>query len=429
MGNQRNKILKYGPDVALHEGDLCLGYVTNIGKSGCFVQIGRNCTVRAGLNELSDQSSFNFTDQMPPGRMVLGRIYKIDQDQGGKKRFNITLRKSLVVYGVNVVNRDSLAVDSQIECTVVALIQEGTKAIAQIKGSYLKVKVKGLTAGQLTDGDNVIVTLQKVTKQKITGTLVGKTKKQPLDPREQLISKLWDSIEEEAQKDIIAMKNQASSSGKIDQDRLKELAAADNDEDEVERQYRDLKELNEDDDDGMETVQDDDSDAEEMQRIIKESKVYEEGEEDEDMEDDEEEGEDEEEDGEDEDEDMNSSSDEEEKEDQKKTAKQSGKQALKARVKEEQEIRLKEKNMRNNTDQPTSIDDYERLVVANKDQSYVWIQYMAFMLDNLGIESARRVAERAVKGVSISNEEDKFNIWVAYMNLENNFGTQQTLEK
>jgi len=68
--------------------------------------------VRAGLNELSDQSSFNFTDQMPPGRMVLGRIYKIDQDQGGKKRFNITLRKSLVVYGVNVVNRDSLAVDS-----------------------------------------------------------------------------------------------------------------------------------------------------------------------------------------------------------------------------------------------------------------------------------------------------------------------------
>ena len=44
--------------------------------------------------------------------MVLGRIYKIDLDQGGKKRFNITLRKSLVVYGVNVVNRDSLAVDS-----------------------------------------------------------------------------------------------------------------------------------------------------------------------------------------------------------------------------------------------------------------------------------------------------------------------------
>jgi rRNA biogenesis protein RRP5 len=48
---------------------------------------------------------------------------------------------------------------------------------------------------------------------------------------------------------------------------------------------------------------------------------------------------------------------------------------------------------------------------------------MAFMLDKLGADSARRIAERAVKSVSISSEEDKLNLWVAYMNLENNFGT------
>ena len=51
------------------------------------------------------------------------------------------------------------------------------------------------------------------------------------------------------------------------------------------------------------------------------------------------------------------------------------------------------------------------------------------MLDNLGADAARRIAERAVKSVSISNEEDKFNLWIAFMNLENNFGTQQTLER
>lgn len=62
QGNQRNKILKYGAEVALHAGDLCIGYITNIGKSGCFVQIGHNCTVRAGLNELSDLTGFNFTE-------------------------------------------------------------------------------------------------------------------------------------------------------------------------------------------------------------------------------------------------------------------------------------------------------------------------------------------------------------------------------
>lgn len=51
------------------------------------------------------------------------------------------------------------------------------------------------------------------------------------------------------------------------------------------------------------------------------------------------------------------------------------------------------------------------------------------MIDKLGIDSARKVAERAVKAVSISNEEDKYNLWVAYMNLENKFGSQTTLEK
>lgn len=80
------------------------------------------------------------------------------------------------------------------------------------------------------------------------------------------------SIEEEAQKDIQAMKVK-SSQQKLDQEKLKQLGNNE-DEDEVEQQYRDLKELNEDDD--METVQNDDSDAEEMQRIIKESKTYDE---------------------------------------------------------------------------------------------------------------------------------------------------------
>lgn len=51
------------------------------------------------------------------------------------------------------------------------------------------------------------------------------------------------------------------------------------------------------------------------------------------------------------------------------------------------------------------------------------------MLDNLGVEAARKVAERAIKSVSMSNEEDKLNIWTAFMNLESNFGTQESLEQ
>ena len=41
---------------------------------------------------------------------------------------------------------------------------------------------------------------------------------------------------------------------------------------------------------------------------------------------------------------------------------------------------------------PQTVNDFERMLVADKDQSYLWIQYMAFMLDKLDMEAARRVA-------------------------------------
>jgi len=44
---------------------------------------------------------------------------------------------------------------------------------------------------------------------------------------------------------------------------------------------------------------------------------------------------------------------------------------------------------------------------------------MAFMLDKLNVEAARKVVERAVKSVGITAESDKLNLWIAYMNLEN----------
>jgi hypothetical protein len=59
QGNLRNKILKFG-NKALQANDLFVGYVSNISKAGCFVQIGHSTTVRIGLNELDDSETFNF---------------------------------------------------------------------------------------------------------------------------------------------------------------------------------------------------------------------------------------------------------------------------------------------------------------------------------------------------------------------------------
>ena len=111
--------MKYGADVALAQNDLAIGYITNISKAGCFVQIGHNCTVRAGLNELSDAQGFDFENEMPIGRLVVGRITKVDE-KTATKRFHFSTRRSLAVYGVGVVDRSKLSVGDNVEAIVLA---------------------------------------------------------------------------------------------------------------------------------------------------------------------------------------------------------------------------------------------------------------------------------------------------------------------
>ena len=74
------------------------------------------------------------------------------------------------------------------------------------------------------------------------------------------------------------------------------------------------------------------------------------------------------------------------------------------------------------------MEEFDKQLIANPNQSYLWIQYMAFMHDHLGMDAARRVAEKGVKSISMDNDQEKLNLWTAFANLELNFGTPKTLE-
>ncbi|GMM31738.1 Rrp5 protein [Martiniozyma asiatica (nom. inval.)] len=77
---------------------------------------------------------------------------------------------------------------------------------------------------------------------------------------------------------------------------------------------------------------------------------------------------------------------------------------------------------------PQSIADFERLLIGNPDSSILWIQYMSFQLQLSEIEKAREIAERALKTINYRDEQEKLNIWVALLNLENSFGDEDTLD-
>ncbi|XWS56135.1 hypothetical protein CRYUN_Cryun09bG0060500 [Craigia yunnanensis] len=93
----------------------------------------------------------------------------------------------------------------------------------------------------------------------------------------------------------------------------------------------------------------------------------------------------------------------------------------KAKEKREREIRAAEERQLEK-DVPRTADEFEKLVRSSPNSSFVWIKYMAFMLNSADTEKARAIAERALRTINIVEENEKLNIWVAYFNLENQYG-------
>lgn len=96
----------------------------------------------------------------------------------------------------------------------------------------------------------------------------------------------------------------------------------------------------------------------------------------------------------------------------------------KKRVKDakEIEIRLREEALAHGDDLAETAEDYERLLMGEPNSSALWIRYMAFCIELSQVEKARAVAERALSTITLENETDRTNIWVAYINMEAQFG-------
>uniref|UniRef100_A0AAY4EZL8 Protein RRP5 homolog n=1 Tax=Denticeps clupeoides TaxID=299321 RepID=A0AAY4EZL8_9TELE len=120
-----------------------------------------------------------------------------------------------------------------------------------------------------------------------------------------------------------------------------------------------------------------------------------------------------------------SSEDEEEEETPKKTRNQlEEEQKLAEKKLSELEVELMDPGRR-----PQTQTDFERLLLGSPDSSLLWLQYMAFHLQATEIEQARAIAERALKTISFREEQEKLNVWVALLNLENMYGSEESLRK
>ncbi|GAA5986306.1 hypothetical protein JCM10908_003698 [Rhodotorula pacifica] len=78
---------------------------------------------------------------------------------------------------------------------------------------------------------------------------------------------------------------------------------------------------------------------------------------------------------------------------------------------------------------PTSVADFERMLLGSPNSSYLWIQYIAFFVGLSQLDKAREIARRAIRTINFREEQEKLNVWVALLNLENSYGDETTLEE
>lgn len=75
---------------------------------------------------------------------------------------------------------------------------------------------------------------------------------------------------------------------------------------------------------------------------------------------------------------------------------------------------------------PESSADYERLLKVTPDSSFLWIQFMAFQLQLSEVDKAREIGRRGLQVINFREEQEKLNVWIALLNLEIAYGTEES---
>lgn len=95
-------------------------------------------------------------------------------------------------------------------------------------------------------------------------------------------------------------------------------------------------------------------------------------------------------------------------------------------IDEEERLRKIEDELADPNIDPHTPDQFERALMSDRNSSFMWIKYMAFHLETAETEKARGVAKKAISSINFREEGDLLNVWIALLNLEIRYGTDDT---
>lgn len=93
---------------------------------------------------------------------------------------------------------------------------------------------------------------------------------------------------------------------------------------------------------------------------------------------------------------------------------------------EEKRLRLVEDELVDPNIEPHTPEQFERALMKDKNSSFMYIKYMAFHLETSEVQKARTIGKKAVATINFREEKELLNVWIALLNLEIRYGTDET---
>ncbi|KAF9438080.1 rRNA biogenesis protein rrp5 [Entomortierella beljakovae] len=393
-------------------GGILQGFVSNVADKGLFVALNHKLSGRVKIAELSDDYLKDWKSNFTVGQLVKAKVVSVNQD---RNQIELTLKASQIDPTIK-------AIQTMADFTKGQKVKGTIKAVKEI-GVFIKIDnstVSGLCHISEISENHV----PDVSKLYSVGDPV-KAKILDIDLEKKRISfglkssyfEEGDADEEEEEEEEEGEDAEMESVGENDIEMGEVNSNSDDDEDgdesdeEVENIFAghidsENDEEDEDDDEtGKNVTVDNDSDVEmtEAAPLSVSSGFNWGGQEDE----------------------NNTKSDASDSEDDSDDEEQSKKK----KAKKSAATALTDETEDLQSQAPQVASDYERLLLGSPNSSYLWINYMAFQLQLSEIGKAREIGQRALKSINFREEQEKMNVWVALMNLENTFGSADTLEE